>query len=59
MTMTGKTVVIVLSAILTTLVALAIAGFAFFATSDGEGSGSDRKVNGAASAAVVWEGATV
>ena len=54
MTSTGRTVVIVLSVVLATLVALAIAGFAFFATSDGESSGSDRKIDGAASVATSW-----
>jgi hypothetical protein len=57
MTMNGKTVVIVLSAILAVLVALAIAGFAFFATADGESSGSDNRVGGAAPVAIVWKGA--
>ncbi|MBW8738087.1 MAG: hypothetical protein JF621_13500 [Streptomyces turgidiscabies] len=54
--MNGKTVVIALSAILATLVALAIAGFAFFATADGESSGGDHRVGGAAPVAIAWEG---
>ncbi|MCZ4511415.1 hypothetical protein O3Q52_25150 [Streptomyces sp. ActVer] len=57
MTMNGKTIVIVLSVVLATLMALAIAGFAFFATADGESSGSDHKVGGATPVAIVREGA--
>ncbi|WP_159769192.1 hypothetical protein [Streptomyces sp. HM190] len=55
MTSTGKTVIIVLSAILAALVALAIAGFAFYASSDGESSGSDRRVGSAHSVTATWE----
>jgi hypothetical protein len=57
MTMTGKTVVTALAIILAGLLALAIAGFAFYASSGGASSGSDRKVGGPAPATAVWDGA--
>ncbi|MFB7090475.1 hypothetical protein [Streptomyces sp. NPDC056296] len=54
MTWNGRTMVITLTVVLAALLALAIAGFAFFAASGGESSGSDRKIDGAALAAPAW-----
>lgn len=57
MTTTGKTVITGLSVTLAVLVALAIAGFAFFASADSDSSGSDRKVGVGPSTIAVQEGA--
>lgn len=57
MTTTGKAIITALSIVLAGLVVLAIAGFAFFASAEGESSGTSRKVSGAPSITAVWEGA--
>lgn len=54
MTWNGRTTVITLTVVLATLLALAVAGFAFFAASGGESSGSDRKIDGATVVAPAW-----
>lgn len=52
-----RTVVTALAVTLAVLLALAAAGFAFYASAGGEGTGEDRRISGARAAAGAQEGA--